>query len=123
MSVYAHPDGHTPERNEGLMPRDFGDVVAKLFLALAWAAAGALRLDDGQHRPGGIVEAIVRDAVPRLRVVAIDRNLRANLGAIAQIPARRTQSGIDQYVPCLGLVKRRYASGFVHTNPVATLSP
>lgn len=41
--------GQKAERRERLTLRDFGNVVAQLFFAFAWTAAGALRFDDGNY--------------------------------------------------------------------------
>jgi len=56
--------------------------VPQLLLALARAAAGTFRLDDREHLAGGVEEAVVRDAVPGLGVVAVHRHFEADLRSV-----------------------------------------
>jgi hypothetical protein len=96
--------GHETERCKHLALCDFTYVVAELLVGLAGVARAALRLDDGDDFAAGRIKAVVGDAVPRLRVVAIDGNLETDLRPVIEIPAGVTQRRVDDDVPGLGFV-------------------
>ena len=66
---------HEPKGSKGLLLGDLGDVVPELFVGLARVAGASLGFHDSEHVAACVVQAIVRDAVPRLRVIAINWNL------------------------------------------------
>lgn len=91
--------GRLPVRLEaewrvGLALGNFGDVMAKLFVGLTRVAAAPLGLDHGQDTAARIGQTIIRDAVPRFDVIAVDRNFAANLAAVMQPPAARSWGSI-----------------------------
>ena len=96
--------GHETERCIRLVLCDFSYVVAELLVGLARVARAALRLDDGNDFAVGRIKAIVGDAVPRLRVVAIDGNLQTDLRPVIEIPPGVAQRRVNDDVPSLGFV-------------------
>lgn len=88
--------GHEPERGKGLLLGDLGDVVPELFVGLRARIAGAsLGLNDGENVTACIVQAIVGDAVPWLRVIAINWNLKSDLRTVGKFPASGPQLWIN----------------------------
>jgi hypothetical protein len=68
--------GHEAKRCVRLSFGNFDDVVAELLVSFARMAAAPFCLHDRQHISARVVQTIVRDSVPRLGIVAIDRNLK-----------------------------------------------
>jgi len=54
--------------------------VPELFVGLAGVAGASLGFHDGDHVAALVIEAIVGDAVPWLRVIAINWNLQSGCG-------------------------------------------
>ncbi len=116
--------GHEPERGEGLLLGDFGDVVAKLFVGLARVAGASLGFDDGEHVAAGVVEAVVGDAVPGLGVVAIDGDFKSDLGAVVEGPGGSAQGGIDEGGAGFGFAEiHRGGWGEYRPRSISTLLP
>ena len=67
--------GHEPEGGKRLLLGDLIDIVPELFVGLARVAGASLGFHDGEHVAAGVVQAIVGDAVPWLRVIAINWHL------------------------------------------------
>ena len=97
--------GHEPEGGEGLLLGDLGDVVPELFVGLARVAGASLGFHDGEHVAACVVQAIVGDAVPRLRVIAINWNLQSDLGAVVEFPVSSPQLRVDLQGTGLGFVE------------------
>ena len=84
---------HEPEGSKGLLLGDLGDVVPELFVGLARVARTSLRFYDGENVTACVVQAIVGDAVPRLRVIAINWNLQSDLGAVVEFSQQPAIAG------------------------------
>ena len=97
--------GHEPKRSKGLLLGDLGDVVSELFVGLARVAGASLGFHDGEHVAACVVQAIVGDAIPRLRVIAIDWNLQPDLGAVVEFPVSRPQLRVDMQGTGLGFIQ------------------
>ena len=97
--------GHEPKGSKGLLLGDLADVVPELFVGLARVAGASLGFYDGEHVSACIVQAIVGDAVPWLRVIAINRNLQSDLGAVVEFPVSSPQLGVDLQGTGLGFVE------------------
>src|ERR1019366_7079255 len=97
--------GHEPERGQGLLPGDLGDVVPKLFVGLTRVAGASLGFHDGEHVAACVVQTIVGDAIPWLRVVAINWNFQPDLGAVVEFPASSSQLRVDLPGTGLGFVE------------------
>jgi len=78
--------GHEPEGGKRLLLGDLGDVVPQLLVGLAGVPGASLGFHDREHIAACVVQTIVGDAVPRLRVIAINWNLESNLGAVVEFP-------------------------------------
>jgi len=100
---------HEPEGGKGLILGDLGDVVPELFVGLARVAGTSLGFDDSKHVAARVVQAIVGDTVPWLRVIAINWNLQSDLGAVVEFPVSSPQLRIDV---------QRTGSGFVESHGV-----
>ena len=98
--------GHEPEGGKGLLLGDFSDVVPELFVGLARVAGASLGFHDGEHIAACVIQAIVGDAVPRLRVIAINGNLPSDLGAVVEFPVGSAQHWVDLQGTGLGFVER-----------------
>jgi len=85
--------GHEPEGGKWLLLGDLGDVVPELFVGLARVARASLGFHDGEHVAACVVQAIVGDAVPRLRVIAINWNLQSDLGAVVEFSQQPAIAG------------------------------
>src|ERR1019366_2601564 len=101
--------GHEPEGGKGLLLGDLGDVVPELFVGLARVGGASVGFYDGEHVSACIVQAIVGDAVPWLRVIAINRNLQSDLGAVVEFPVSSPELRV--YLQGMGL-------GFVESHGV-----
>ena len=97
--------GHEPEGGKGLLLGDLGDVVPELFVGLARVAGASLGFHDGEHVAACVVQAIVGDAVPWLRVIAINWNLQSDLGAVVEFPVSSPQLRVDLQGTGLGFVE------------------
>src|SRR5260370_31078889 len=86
---------HEPEGSKGLLLGDLGDVVPELFAGLAGVAGASLGFHDGEHVSACVVQAIGGDAVPRLRIVAVNWNLQSDLGTVVEFPASSPQLQIE----------------------------
>src|SRR5436190_9778897 len=100
--------GHETEWGKGLPLSDLGDVVPELFVGVARIAGASLSFYDGEHVAACIVQAIVGDAVPWLRVVAVNRNLQSDLSAVFEFPVSSPQLWVDLQDTGLGLVGHSY---------------
>ena len=98
--------GHEPEGGKRLLLGDLGDVVPELFVGLARVAGASLGFHDGEYVAACIVQAIVRDAVPWLRVIAINWNLQPDLGAVVQFLVSSPQLRVDLQGTGLNFVGR-----------------
>ena len=87
--------GHEPEGSKGLPFGDFSDVVPELFVRLACIAGASLGFDDGEHVAAGVVQAVVGNTVPGLRVIATNWNLQSDLGTVVEFPVSRPQLRVD----------------------------
>ena len=96
---------HEPEGSKGLLLGDFGDVIPELFVGLSRVAGASLGFDDGEHVTACVVQAIVRDAIPWLRVIAINWNLQSDLGAVIEFPASSPQLRVNVESTGLGFVE------------------
>ena len=85
--------GHEPEGGKGLLLGNLSDVVPELFVGLACVAGASLGFHNGEHVAARIVQAIVGDAVPWLRVIAINWNLQSDLGAVVEFPVSSRNCG------------------------------
>ena len=108
----VQPVGHEPERRHFLLSCNLCHVLAELLFALARVARRALGFDDGEHAAVGVVEAKIGEAVPRRRVVALDGNLKLDLRAVAEVPARFFQLRIYERRTglCFIEIRHRYSS-------------
>jgi hypothetical protein len=70
--------------------------MSQLLVRFAWMPSAPFRLDHSDDLPVRLVKAIIGDAVPRLGVVAIDRNLKANLRAVLKAPPCLPQLRVDK---------------------------
>jgi hypothetical protein len=59
----------------------------------------------GLRLPSSRKSLIVGDAVPRLRIIAINWNLQSDLGAVAEFPASSPQLRVDLKGTGLGFVE------------------
>jgi hypothetical protein len=84
---------------------DLGNIVSELFVGIARVAGASLGFHDGEHVAACVVKAIVGDAIPWLRVIAINWNLEADLGAVVEIPVSGSQLRIDLQDASLGFVE------------------
>ncbi|MGA2979473.1 MAG: hypothetical protein ABSD76_07775 [Terriglobales bacterium] len=100
---------HETKRRESLSLGDLGDVVTELFVSLARVARASLGFDDGEHVAACVVQAIVSNAVPWLRVVAINWNLQPDLCAVVEFPVGSPQLWIDLLGTGLGFVKSHWS--------------
>jgi len=101
--VRVQPVGHEPEGPKWLVPRDLHDVLTELLLSFPRAPGSALGFDDRDDLARGVVEREVREAVPGRRIVADNRNLKADPRSITEVPLSTFELGIDQLGPSLGL--------------------
>src|SRR5450759_1279033 len=97
--------GHEPEGGKGLLLVNLGDVVPKLFVSLARVAGASLGFHDGEQVAACVVQAIIGDAVPWLRVIAINWNLQPDLGAVLEFPVSSPQLRVDLQGTGLGFVE------------------
>src|ERR1035437_6910745 len=97
--------GQEPKGSKGLPLGDLGDVVPQLFVGLACVAGTSLGFHDGEHVAACVVQAVIGDAVPWLRVIAINWNLQPDLGAVVEFPVSSPQLRVDLQGTGLGLVK------------------
>ena len=67
---------------------DFDNIVFRLLLGETRIVCHPLRFDNGDHLSVGSIEAIVRDAVPRLGILAVDGDLKLDLRPVREVPAR-----------------------------------
>ena len=95
---------HEPEGGKGPLLGDLGDVVPELFIGLARVAGASLDFHDGERVAACVVQAIVGDAVPWLRVIAIYWNLQSDVGAVVEFPVRGPQLRVDLHETGLGFV-------------------
>ena len=70
--------------------------------------AASLGFHDGEHVAACVVQAIVGDAVPWLRVIAINWNLQSNLGAVFEFPVSSPKLRVDLQGSGLGFVGHSY---------------
>ena len=108
--------GHEPEGSEGLLLGDLGDVVPELFVGLARVAGASLGFHDGEHVAACVVQAIVGDAVPWLRVIAINWNLQPDLGAVVEFPVSSPQLRVDLQGTGLGFVESHRIRNTLYEN-------
>ena len=101
---------------EAAPPRERGPLVG-----FPWVAAGSFGLNDSQHVSRRIEEAVVRDPIPRLLVVAIDRNLGVDLGLVVESPASRAEHRVNQQGASLGLVEGH--ADLVRSEPAVERNP
>ena len=82
--------------------------MPELFVGFARVAGASLGFHDGEHVAACVVQAIVGDAVPWLRVIAINWNLQSNLGAVFEFPISSPQLRVDLQGAGLGFVGHSY---------------
>ena len=111
------PLRHEAERGEVLLPRDLGDVLAELFLALPRVAGSSFGFHHAEHARGRVVETEIGDAVPRRWVVAFNRHLETDLGPVTQLPACREQLRVDEQGTRLGFVQFHWRSPRGNSGP------
>ncbi len=84
---------------------DLADVVSELFVGIARIAGTSLGFHDSEHIATCVIQAIVGDAVPGLRIIAINRNLQPDLGPVSEVPVGRPQLRVDVLGARLGFVE------------------
>jgi hypothetical protein len=99
--------GHEPEWGKWLLLGNLGDGVPVLFVGLARVTRTSLGFYDGEDVAACVVQAIVGDAIPRLRVIAINWNFQSNLGAVVEFPVSSPQLRVDLKGTGFGFVESR----------------
>jgi len=97
--------GHEPEGGKRLLLGDLSDVVPELFVGVARVAGGSLGFHDREHVAACVVQAVVGNAVPRLRIIAVNWNLLPDLGAVVESPVSRSQLRVDLQRTGLGFAE------------------
>ncbi len=77
----------------------------RLLLCEARIVRGAFCLDDGNDFAVWTIEGIVRDAVLRLGIFAVNGDFKLDLRAIPQVPPRACEGRVNQTFACFGFAE------------------